>query len=42
MPGFRSLIRNLWNTGSIAASVFPVAVGEMRRTLLPSMILGIR
>jgi hypothetical protein len=40
-PGFLSLMRNLWKTGSIAASVFPVAVGEMRRTFFPSMMWGI-
>ena len=41
MPGFLSLMRNLWKTGSIAASVLPVAVGEMRRTFLPSRMWGI-
>ena len=33
--------RNLWRTGSIAASVFPVAVADMSRTFFPSSILGI-
>ncbi len=42
MPGCRPPpSRNLWRTGSIAASVFPVAVAEMRSTFLPSRILGI-
>jgi len=42
MPGFLSLIRYLWKTGSMAASVFPVAVGEMRRTFFPSRMWGMR
>ncbi len=42
IPGFLSLMRNLWKTGSMAASVLPVAVGEMRRTFFPSIISGIR
>ncbi len=33
-------IRNRSITGSMAASVFPVAVAEMRRTFFPSRIRG--
>jgi hypothetical protein len=40
IPGLRSAMRYRWNTGSMAASVFPVAVGEMRRTFFPSRIWG--
>lgn len=37
MPGRRPPpMRNRWRTGSIAASVLPVAVGEMRRTFFPA------
>ena len=41
IPGLRSLMRKRWKTGSIAASVFPVAVPDINRTFLPSMIFGI-
>jgi hypothetical protein len=41
IPGGRSSDkRSILKTGNTAASVFPVAVGEMRRTFLPSKIFG--
>jgi hypothetical protein len=42
IPGGRSgEVNNMCNTGSTAASVLPVAVGEKSRTFLPSNIFGI-
>ena len=41
IPGFRfPIIRNRSITGSIAASVFPVAVADMRRTFFPWRMRG--
>lgn len=39
--GLSGILRSMFKTGSIAASVFPVAVGEIKRTFFPSRILGI-
>ena len=33
-------VRILWRIGRIAASVFPIPVGAMTRTLFPAMIRG--
>lgn len=42
MPGGRSaVVISMLRTGRKAASVLPVAVGEIRRTFFPSKILGI-
>lgn len=41
IPGGRSaVVMSMFRMGKTAASVFPVAVGEIRRTFLPSKILG--
>ena len=40
MPGVLGSLRSMLSTGRKAASVLPVAVGEIKRTFLPSRILG--
>ena len=41
MPGEGGACSSMLSTGKKAASVLPVAVGEMRRTFLPSRTFGI-
>ena len=41
MPGVLGSLRSMLKTGRKAASVLPVAVGEIKRTFLPSRIVGI-
>lgn len=41
MPGVLGCWSSMLRTGRNAASVFPVAVGEIKRTFFPSRILGI-
>ena len=40
MPGVLGSCRSMLRIGRKAASVLPVAVGEIKRTFLPSRILG--
>ena len=40
IPGGRSAVSSILRTGKKAASVLPVAVGEIKSTFLPSKIFG--